>query len=288
VIAVRPVLHSYAFRDYPLAHAFRVAAADAWPAIELSSWHFGSEFGGNVRQCIATAVELGRRYGVEIHCAGYWAVFTEADRAERKRWVEKTCLVVDECAAHGITRVNGVGGWLVRDPDRWDEDWRVNGSAYASAEDLARVADCYRLVASHAAGLGVRVAIEVHPNTVHDTVAATARLLELAEHDNLLVTLDPANAAVLSAADRDPAVIGPVADRVSYFHLKNCLLREGVADFTVDTTAGVVDNYRWLARLAELPQVTAVAVEYCGEGDPHPRLIAGRRYLADTLRLIRA
>jgi 3-dehydroshikimate dehydratase len=78
-----------------------------------------------------------------------------------------------------------------------------------------------------------------------------------------------------------------VAGRVGYFHLKNCLIRDGVADFTVDAAAGIVDNYRWLARITELPQVEAVCVEYCGEGDPHPRLTAGRRYLAETLRLTR-
>jgi sugar phosphate isomerase/epimerase len=283
VIGVRPVLHSYALRDYSLDHVFRVAAADAWPAIELSSWHFVAE---NARHDIATAVELGRRCGVEIHCAGYWAVFTTADDSERDHWVHKTRLVIDACAEYGITLVNGAGGWLVRDPERVDLDWRVNGSAMAGPEDLSRVADCYRRVADHAAGRGVRVAIEVHPNTVHDTVAATARLLELVDRDNLLVTVDPANAAVLSVEDRLPAVIDAIADRVGYFHLKNCLLGEGVADFTVDAAAGVVDNYRWLARLAELPQLTAVAVEYCGDGDPHPRLAAGRRYLAETLRLM--
>ncbi|WP_165945546.1 TIM barrel protein [Micromonospora sp. KC606] len=284
---MRPVLHSYALRDYPLGHVLRVAAADAWPAIELSSWHFDPEFDAeNVRSGIAAAVRTGRRYGVEVFCADYWAVFTAADEAERAMWVEKVCTVVDACAANGIALVNGAGGWLVRDGQDWDRDWTGNGSALASDVHLKWVADCYRRVAAYAAERGVRVAVEVHPNTVHDTVAATARLLDLADHDNLVVTLDPANAVALGADDRDPAVIDLVAGRVAYFHLKNCLIRGGAADFTVDAAAGVVDNYRWLARLARIPAVTEVGVEYCGDGDPHPRLTAGRRYLEDTLRLV--
>jgi sugar phosphate isomerase/epimerase len=287
LIAMRTVMHSYALRDYPLEHVLRVAAAGAWQAIELSSWHFDTEFGEeSVRRGIATAVETGRRCGVDIFCAGYWAVFTAPDDAERKHWVEKACRVIDACAATGIGLVNGAGGWLVRDARDWDADWTANGSAMATEADLERVADCYRHIAGYAADHGVRVAVEVHPNTVHDTVAATARLIDLVAHDNLLVTIDPANAAVLSVADRDPAVVDPIAGRVAYFHLKNCLIRDGVADFTVDAAAGVVDNYRWLARMSALPQVTAVCVEYCGDGDPHPRLAAARSYLRDTLRLV--
>ncbi|GGM17735.1 hypothetical protein GCM10012279_39840 [Micromonospora yangpuensis] len=284
---MRPVLHSYALRDYPVGHVLRVAAADAWPAIELSSWHFDTEFDAeNVHGGITDAVRTAGRYGVEVFCADYWAVFTAADEAERAMWVEKARTVVDACAANGITLVNGAGGWLVREGRDWDLDWTANGSALASEAHLSRAADCYRQLAGYAASRGVRVAVEVHPNTVHDTVAATARLLDLADHDNLFVTLDPANAAPLGLADRDPAVIDPVADRVVYFHLKNCLVRGGAGDFTVDAAAGVVDNYRWLERLTRMPAVTEVAVEYCGDGDPHPRLAAGRRYLADTLRLV--
>jgi sugar phosphate isomerase/epimerase len=281
---MRPIMHSYALRDYPLAHVMRVAAACGWPAIELSSWHFdaGSEAGNS----LAAAVEAGRHHRVEIFCAGYWAVFTTDDEAERVYWVDKLCALVDGCAANGITLINGAGGWLVRDAEHWDRDWTVNGSAMASAAHLEQVADCYRRVAEYAADRGVRVAVEVHPNTVHDTVAATARLIALVGHDNLLVTLDPANSVAIDDADLNPAVVDLVADRVAYFHLKNCMLRDGGADFTVDAAAGIVDNYRWLARIAELPAVTAVCVEYCGAGDPHPRLAAGRRYLEDTLRLV--
>jgi 3-dehydroshikimate dehydratase len=284
---MRPVLHSYALRGHPLDHVLRVAAADGWPAVELSSWHFDPEFGHqSVPAGIAAAVQAAGRYGVEVFCVNYWAVFTAADEAERKMWVERVRTIVDACAAHGVTFVNGAGGWLIRDGEDWDRDWTANGSALASAAHLSRTADCYREVAAYAAERGVRLAVEVHPNTVHDTVAATARLLEMVDHDNLGITLDPANAAVLDAADRDPAVVDRVADRVAHFHLKNCVDAGRVADFSVDAWTGVVDNYRWLARMAALPAVTAVSVEYCGDGDPHPRLASARRYLEDTLRLL--
>lgn len=264
---MRTVLHSYALRDYPLEHV--LAVARDWPAIELSTWHFDD---------LGAAASLARARGVDIHCAGYWGSF--ADPGFSTAHIRAT---IDACAEHGITLVNGAGGWLVHDEQTWDRDWRLNGSALASEADLRRVADRYHELAEYGAARGVRVAVEVHPNTVHDTVASTAALLKHADHDNLVVTLDPANAAALSEADRDPAVIGPLRGRIAYFHLKNCLIQGGRSDFTVDAAYGVIDNYRWLHAL---PEVTAVAVEYCGEGDPHPRLTAARRYLDDTLRLL--
>lgn len=282
---VRPVLHSYALRAYPVEHVFAFAAADGWPAVELSAWHFDLD-AHKVHADIRHAAEFARRYGVEIHCTNYWAEFTAADESERRHWVETVYNVIDASLAQGIGLVNGSAGWLVADPVDWDADWRGNGSVIASEQHLRWVAESYRLVAQYAADHGVRIAIEVHPNTVHDTVAATARLLELADHENLLVTLDPANAALVEE-DRDPRVIDQVIDRVAYFHLKNGLVSGGRVDFTVDAAAGLIDNYRWLSRLVDVPRVTDVCVEYCGDGDPHPRLTAGRRYLEETLRLVR-
>jgi 3-dehydroshikimate dehydratase len=254
------VLHSYALRDYPLEHVLETARD--WPAVELSTWHFDD---------LAGAAKLARAHGVEIYCAGYWGYFADPEFSTAE--IRAT---IDACAEYGISLLNGAGGWLVHDPDRWDEDWRPNGSAAASDVDLRRVADRYHEIADYGAARGVRIAVEVHPNTVHDTVAATAALLAVADHDNLVVTLDPANAAALSDADRRPDVIDPVRDRVAYFHLKNCFVQNGRSDFTVDAASGIIDNYRWLEAL---PGIPAVAVEYCGEGDPHPRLVAGRRYL---------
>jgi sugar phosphate isomerase/epimerase len=283
---MRTVLHTYGLREYPLRQVLQTAAADGWTAVELSSWHIDPKFRRrHVRRSLATAAEFGRRHGVEIYSAGYWAVFTSPDARNRQRWVERVCLLIDACAEHGVTLVNGAGGWLVRDGD-WDQDWRRNGSALAGPEELRWVADCYRQVAAYGARRGVRVAVEVHPNTVHDTVAATARLLDVIDHDNVWVALDPANAAALSEADRHPAVIDLVADKVVCYHLKNCRIRPGRSDFTVDTADGDLDNHAWLARLTRMPQVTGVCVEYCGDGDPYPRLAAARRYLDDTLRRI--
>jgi sugar phosphate isomerase/epimerase len=282
VIDVLTVLHGYSFRDYPVEHVLRVARAGHWPAIEFASWHFDRD---DPIGHIGATVREARAMGVAVHCVGYWGLFADADEAARRQSVDRVCEIVRAAAVAGVTLVNGSAGWLVADPVKWDLDWTRNGSAMATDADVERVADGYRRVAECGAAHGVRVAVEVHPNTVHDTVRATARLLALVDHDNLFVTLDPSNAAVLSPDERDVSIVDLVAGRVEYFHLKNCLLKEQTADFTVDAAAGVIDNYRWLERLSRLG-VGAVAIEYCGDGDPHPRVAAARRYLDETLSFI--
>ena len=102
------------------------------------------------------------------------------------------------------------------------------------------------------------------------------------------MTLDPANAAALSEADRHPDSLDVLAAWPSHFHLKNCLVREGVSDFTVGVADGVIDNRRWLEHLVTTGRCRAVSVEYCGQGDPHGRLMEARRYLDDTIRLVAA
>lgn len=279
---MRTVLHSYSFRHYPLEHIIGVAEAGGWPAIEISGWHLRGDDPGSD---IAAAVRASRGRGVDVHCAGYTGDFVTADEAARLASVSRVCEIIDACSANGVRLINGFAGWLMSDPHEWD-DWRADGSALATDEHYERAADAYRRVAAYAAGRGVRVAVEVHPHTVHDTVAATARLLKLVDSDNLVVTLDPANAAVLSGEDRDPVAIGPVAGRVAYFHLKNCLIRDGFTDFTIDAANGIIDNYRWLETVSAMPAVDAVCVEYCGDGDPHPRVAAAREYLDTTLRFV--
>lgn len=274
------VLHSYSFRNYPLDHILRFAELDGWSAIELSGWHFAAD---NAHHDISAAVTAGKRHGVTIYCTGYYGDFVTEDQAARKDAIDRVLRVIDASAESGVTLVNGFGGWLQGDNG---DDWAGNGSKLAHEEHFERAADAYHQLASFGADRGVRVGIEVHPNTIHDTVATTARLIKLADHDNITMTVDPANAAVINPQDSGPDVLSLAAGKASYFHLKNCLVRDGLTDLTIGTADGIIDNYRWLEKITGMPQIDAVCLEYCGDGDPHPRLRAARGYLDATLRLI--
>ncbi len=277
------VMHSYSLRTYPLEHVLAVAAHDGFDGVEVSTWHLDLRRDPDVvRGEVTRAVALGRRYGVRVHCVGYEGDFVTDDPDRRVRAVTLVSRIVEACGEHGIGLVNGFGGWLQGDPD----DWVRNGSALATDEHYARCAAAYRTLATVGDREGVRVGVEVHPNTVHDTVATTARLLDLVDHPVVTATVDPANSALIDPDDQDPAVLDRLGDRLGYFHIKNYVPAGGRADFSVDTAAGVLDNLRWLQKLAERGGVPAAALEYCGWGDPHPRLRAALRYVRDCEALL--
>lgn len=280
--SVSVVLHSYSLRDYPREHVFEVAREGGWTRVELAAVHLDS---GAPSEDLARAIAQADAVGARIHCVGYWGQFADLGDARRES-VDRARAVIEACAEHGITLINGSGGWLVHDPERWNADWRANGSAIATEADYERVAEAYRELADLAAPLGVRINIEIHPNTVHDTAAATVRLLALIDRPGVAVTVDPSNASALSEADRDPGVLDLLGDRATYLHVKNCTVDGGVCDFNTDVDRGVVDNDRWLAAMAGSGRCTAVCLEYCGDGDPHPYLTASRGYLDDRMRAL--
>lgn len=259
---MRLVLHSFSLRRAPIGYVFELAARQGWEAVELSGWHLRPD---RVDEDLAAAVALGRRHGVRVHCAGYNGDFMTANRVAREQSIRQVERLIGACAAHGVGLVNGWAGWTSSD---WS-DWRRVGSVIARPDDYARAAEAYLRLAGRATEGGVRIAVEVHPNTIHDTVDSLRRLLDMVPSPSVVATPDPANAWLLSAVDRDPTVLDGLAGRIGNFHVKNCHISDGVADFDVDTAGGIIDFRPWLTRLASLGLPPALCVEFCGDGDPH-------------------
>jgi sugar phosphate isomerase/epimerase len=275
---VKLLLHSYSLRHYPLDHVFDTAREHGWDGIELVLWHYDAE---RVEDELDEAVKLGARYGVGIGCVGYAGQFTDDDAEVRAHSVTLAERAIRACASHAITLVNGWAGAIVRDP----ADWRVNGSAAAGERHYELAAAAYERLAQVASGLGVRIAVETHPAAVHDTVAATARLLAMVPSPAVVANPDPGNTYVFGGAERDPGVLDSLAGRIGYFHMKNCLPGTGQANFNVGTADGCIDNVAWLTKLTALGAIPSLAVEYCGDGDAHPVLAAAPAYARRCLSL---
>lgn len=278
-------MHGYPFRRYPLIHVFAMAKRFGWDGIELVHYHFDEE---RVEEEVDAAVALGARYGTLIGCVGYCGQFTDDDPDLREHSIRRAEGAIRACERHNIPQVNGwAGTTLVRDPG----DWRRNGSAAASEIHYDRAASAYRRLGKLASECGVTVCVETIMNSVHDTIAATARLLDLVDNPAVKATPDPSNFYVHGEAERDPGVLDALAGRIGYFHVKNCLptvdTEYGVV-FTVDAAHGAVDNCAWLAKLTALGGVPRLAVEYCGDGDPHPRLAAAQAYVRECLDIAAA
>jgi 3-dehydroshikimate dehydratase len=258
---VRFVLHSYSFRDYSLQEAFRNARRFGWDALELHPVHFDVK---NPQDELDRARLLAQQFGVAIAAVDFSGKFI-GDAGEVEQSIVETEALIRACSDHGIDLMNGFTGWLVQDPNNWGE----NGSALASDLHYDRAASALQQLAAVAEGYGITLAIEIHMNTIHDSIASTVRLLERVDRENVVATLDPGNMFAVSSAERDPGALDGLAGRLGHVHLKNCLRAGENYDYSVRLADGHIDLYAWLRKLVEQRYNGAITVEYCGEGDPH-------------------
>lgn len=107
----------------------------------------------------------------------------------------------------------------------------AHNQASAAVDDarFAAVAERLREFAEIASGRGLTLAVETHPGTLADSLAATQRLLAAVPHPALTVNFDVLH---LWEAGDDPAqAFAALAPRVSHLHLKNIASSEQLGVF---------------------------------------------------------
>ncbi len=271
------ILHSYTFRDYPLDEAVRAAQRFGYAGLELHQVHFNPSY---IEDELPRCQKLAKAQGVPIACVDFKADLVQADAAAANEAANQLKRCIEACSKRGVPRMNGFTGFLVGPQPG---DFARNGSAIATEAQYARCAELLDGVAGVAEGLGIALTLEIHMNTIHDTVASTLRLLDLVGSRALLANPDPGNMFATCAEDRKPAALDPLARRVGYFHLKNCRQRHDGFDYSVPLAEGDIDMYRMLQRFPVLGYTGPVCIEYVGNGDPHVRAEADIRYVKNCL-----
>lgn len=273
---MRIVMHSYTFRGYPLEYAFRNALRFGWDGVELQPCHFDRE---RLVEELPKAIGLGKRYGIPVACVDFGGDFINADAAVVEASVAHLERDIRTCADNGVYLMNGAAGFLGGDP----EDYGKNGSALATDAQYERAAEAFRAAGTTAAKLGVRLVFEIHMNTIHDTVASTARLLDLIGLDNIMANPDPGNMFSTSTAEHDPDALEQIQGRIGYFHFKNCYCHGGKYNYSVWLSDGDINLFNYVQKLVNLGYDGPVCIEYCGAGDPH---VAAERDIAYLRRCL--
>lgn len=256
------VMHSYTFRNYSIEEAFRSARRFGWEGIELQPCHFNRD---RIEEELPAAIAMGERYNVPVVCVDFGGDFISDDATVRAKAIADMERDIEVCSRNGVRLMNGCAGVLTCG----SEDWGENGSALATDEHYARAAEAFRHLGILAAEHCMRIVFEIHMNTIHDTIASTARLLDAIALENVMANPDPGNMFATSTAERDPAELDQLAGRIGYFHLKNCTKCCQGYDYSVKLTEGQIDLYAWVAKLADQGYNGRICVEYCGQGDPH-------------------
>jgi sugar phosphate isomerase/epimerase len=268
------VMHSYTFRTYGLEEAFRNAKRFGWDGIELQPCHFDR---AKIETELPAAIALGKSYGIPIVCVDSGGDVISDDPKVVEGTIARVERELGICAANGVHLVNGSVGTLRGQ----DPAYGANGSALATDVHFSRAAEAYRHLGAVAAKLDTTLVFEIHMFTLHDTIASTARLLDLIGLDNVKANPDPGNMFSTSTAERNPAALEQLAGRIGYFHFKNCqALPDGKWNYSVKLADGHIDYYKWVEQLVKLNFQGPVCVEYCGAGDPHAAAEADRQYMS--------
>lgn len=271
------ILHSYTFRDRPLEEAFQAAGEFGYDGLELSRVHFDETL---LATELSEAIRLGARYGVEVACVDFACDLINEDAGV----VEQSTVLIEQniaiCAEHDVRLMNGYVGVLMNTP----EDFSNNGSALATDAQYDRAAAALRHLGDSAGKHGLRLALEIHMNTIHDTIASMRRLLDLCARDCVVATPDPGNMYATNAEDCDPDALDILKDRIGYFHFKNCCKTDDADDYSVTLEDGDIDIHRYLHKLNEFGYNKAVCIEHVGTGDPRAFAQTDLEYLRDLLR----
>ena len=255
------IMHSYTLRDFSREEAFAHAAACGYDGIELQRAHFKEDA---LESELPAALALAKEHGLFIHCVDYTGDLIHDNAQVREdsiALIEKNLRV---CGEHGVPLMNGFTGFLVADPDNWG----ANGSAIATDVHVDRAAEGLQHLARVAEQSGVVMTLEVHMNSIHDTYATTARLLDRVQSDHLLANPDPGNTFATSTAVCSPEAMATLAARIGYFHLKNCRAKE-VGGFSYEgyLAEGAIDFVPYLETLRAVGYAGPLCIEYVGDGD---------------------
>ncbi len=254
-------LHSYTFRDRPLADAFQTAAAHGYDGLELSRVHFDET---QLSQELPKAIALGQRHTLPLHCVDFAADLINEDDALLKKSSALLEKNISICAAHGIKLMNGYVGVLLNEP----EEFSSNGSALATDAHYQRAAAALRHLGNCAGQHQIKLALEIHMNTIHDTVASMSRLLDLVNSEHIVATPDPGNMFATCPEDRDPNALDALRGRIGYFHFKNCRIESGTYDYAVGLKHGDIDSRKYLRKLTQLGYNGPVCIEHVGDAPP--------------------
>ena len=269
-------MHSYTFRNYPLESAFKSALRFGWDAVELQCAHFDQT---NLDSELDRCMVIGERCTTPIHCVDFSADFINDDPKIVQESVELLEKNIAVCATKSVHLMNGFTGFLVKDP----QDFGKNGSTIATDTHYDCSAEALRHLGNVASKRGVHLTLEIHMNTIHDTVASTTRLLDLVQSDHVLATPDLGNMFSTSTAEKSPEALDALKDRIGNFHLKNCRKENDQFSYSVRLADGHIDTYRYLEKLDALGYNGALSVEYCGEGDPQVAAQQDIKYVRNCL-----
>jgi sugar phosphate isomerase/epimerase len=267
-------LVGYTYRGYEMAYAFERARDFGYRSIELrdfSDIDLSKPHG--VELALKKAIPLAERHGLSIYSL-FYAALPVSRKKESFAQEKSFCEVLPILAELGVpilhTRLS------LASVDGSDEV----ESAHAREEDYAAVQETLQRVAPQAEQYGVRIALEAHMGTIHDTASSLRRIVSDCGSPFLAACLDFANLLIARREENLIDAIHAFTGFIGYTHIKNVKLFPWGYDWNLPVRLGDINYSRILHALKTAGYGGPLAVEYCGSGDPDVFAEEDASYLA--------
>ena len=257
-------LVGYTYRGYEMAYACARAQAFGYSGIELRDFRdINLSTPAGVADSLHRASRLATDHGLTIHSVFYapLPISREREREEEERAFGEVIAILADFRVPilhtrlSLRRKQGEGEREIVSASALEADYE------AVKKTLTRVA---RLAEEH----GVRIALESHMGTIHDTAASQRHIVFACESPYLTASMDFANLLIAYREEPLPETIRAFGPRIGYTHIKNVKLWPWGYDWNLPVRWGDINYYLVLQALKEASYRGPLAVEYCGTGDP--------------------
>lgn len=266
-------LVGYTYRGYEMAYACAQARAFGYSGIELRDFHdVNLSTPAGVADSLHRAQRVAEEHGLAIYSVFHAPLPVSYERereAEERAFGEVIAVLADFRVPILHTRLS------LRRGGREQEVV----SAGAREPDYEAVRETLSRVANLAERHQVRIALESHMGTIHDTAASLRRIVFACESPYLTASLDCANLLIAHREESLVEVVRAFGPRIGYTHIKNVKLFPWGYDWNLPVRWGDINYYLVLQALKEAGYRGPLAVEYCGPGDPDVFAEDDARYL---------
>ena len=268
-------LVGYTYRGYEMAYALERAKAFGYSRIELRDFaDIDLSTPAGVARSLEKAAELARVHSLAIHSLFYspLPVSRERERASEEHAFGEVIAILSDFRVPVLhTRIS-----------LWKKEGKGEVvAAGASQSDYEAVSNTLRRVVPVAEKHQVRIALETHMGTIHDTAASQLRIVSALDSDYLVASLDFANMLIVHREEPLVETIRAFGRRIGYTHIKNVKLLPIGYDWNLPVRWGDINYHRILHSLKEVSYSGPLAIEYCGTGDPDVFAEDDARYLSD-------
>ena len=260
-----------------MRYALERAKAWGYDGIELRNFGDIDLTGpAGVAAALTRAKEMAEAFSLAIYSLFYapLPVSRAHERADEERAFAQVLGVLAEYQVpilHTHLSLRGPDGGEVTAAAAREEDYVA---VRRTLERILPVAEAHR----------VRIAIETHMGTIHDTAASQLAIVSAHDSDYLTASLDFANMLIARREEVLTEAIRSFGSRIGYVHIKNLKLLPGGYDWNLPVRWGDINYYLLLKALKEAGYRGPLAVEYCGTGDPDVFAADDAAYLRELMR----